>query len=96
MLLGEEHCAERRLAAKLPRCGKGEIMKRALQLLLTLPLVAVAFTAAPAAARTCAVTCLQYEQQCDQGCEESLCQARFICDSSDPCDSTCTCIKCRP
>lgn len=71
-------------------------MKRALLLLVAMALVAATFTAAPAAARACTLSCIQVQDECIQGCEESLCQARFICDTGDPCESSCTCIKCRP
>jgi hypothetical protein len=71
-------------------------MKRAFLLLAAVALVAASSVARPSAAQTCSLTCTQVQEECDQSCEESLCQARFICDTTDPCDSTCTCIKCRP
>jgi hypothetical protein len=71
-------------------------MKRALLLLLALSIVVATFTSVPAAARSCPITCLQAQQQCAQTCSEDLCDARFICDTGDPCDSTCTCFRCLP
>jgi hypothetical protein len=69
-------------------------MKRALQLLLALPLVVVAFAAAPAEARSCSLTCSDARQQCNETCLPGLCTVVFSCDSSDPCDSSCACIQC--
>jgi hypothetical protein len=42
-------------------------------------------------------TCLQQQQDCAAECRADLCQtAIFICDQSNPCDSTCKCEKCLP
>ena len=69
-------------------------MKRALTLLLTLPLVAAAFAVAPAAAQTC--NCTTLEEDCRATCEDELCRkVNFIC-TPDPCNYTCTCTECAP
>jgi hypothetical protein len=70
-------------------------MKRALLLLLTMPLVAVAFTAAPAEARSCSLTCSQELGVCETRCQDNLCTGQvFTCNTSDPCDSVCRCTGC--
>lgn len=71
-------------------------MKRALMMLALAALLAAALIGPVPihAATTC--TCAQQMTACDNECASELCVARFICNTANPCDSSCSCIRCRP
>ena len=68
------------------------------KILLLLATIALCWTATLTAARAMpACTCNSERAACGQYCRDIGCQrSHFICNTSDPCNSTCYCTFCIP